>query len=96
MDADSCSLPLDRGTHSINFAEVIYDYKLNCSYPPSAIKNTKRVINNKAKKFHVKDGELYHLDVKKGLSWNEVSAVAFKIFFFFLFFLANFAGCEDL
>ena len=46
--------------------EQAYSYITTSTYPPECTENRKRVIRKKAKKFELKDGELYYKQKQKG------------------------------
>ena len=56
-----------------DLVEDVYQYLTQGMYPALATNNQKRVIRNKAKKFSVRDGELYYINVKRGRGNNKVS-----------------------
>ena len=56
-----------------DLVEDVYQYLTHRMYPALATNNQKRVIRNKAKKFSVRDGELYYINVKRGRGNNKVS-----------------------
>ena len=49
---------------------MVFQYITNASYPTLVSNNVKRAIRNKAKKFKVRNGELY---VKRGCGSKKVS-----------------------
>ena len=46
--------------------EQAYDYLTASRYPPECTENRKRVIRKKAKKFEIKDGQLFYKQKQKG------------------------------
>ena len=57
----------------IDLVEAVFQYITNASYPTLASNNVKRAIRNKAKKFKVRNGELYYVNVKRGRGSKKVS-----------------------
>ena len=50
----------------------VYRYLTEGAYPGGATANSKRGIRLKAKKFSVKDGELYYTNTKRGRGHHKV------------------------
>ena len=59
------------------FVGNVYNYIVRGCYPPSATANEKRAKPNKAKKFSVKEGELYFNNSRRGRGHQKVSSYVY-------------------
>jgi len=60
------SFSLDTSCAETDLVEQAYQYLSTRSYPTGCSDNRKRVIRKKAKRFEVRDGELYYKKKVKG------------------------------
>ena len=56
---------MDTEERDQELVEQAYVYLTSATYPPGCDENRKRVIRKKAKKFELKDGELYYKQKQK-------------------------------
>ena len=56
---------MDAEERDQELVEQAYVYLTSTTYPPGCDENRKRVIRKKAKKFELKDGELYYKQKQK-------------------------------
>ncbi len=59
----------------VDLVEAVQRYLSDGSYPTLSSLNLKRAIRNKAKKFKLRRGELYYMNVKRGRGSGKVSMV---------------------
>ncbi len=57
----------------VDLVEAVQRYLSDGSYPTLSSLNLKRAIRNKAKKFKLRRGELYYMNVKRGRGSGKVS-----------------------
>lgn len=62
----------DERTSQEDLVQDVYLYLTERSYPAGASANLKRVIRNKAKKFSVRNGELFYTHMKRGRGCSKV------------------------
>lgn len=63
------------GTNQKELVQNVYVYLTERSYPNGASANLKQVIRNKAKKFSVRNGELFYTHVKLGRGCSKVHSL---------------------
>ena len=61
---------MDSEERDQELVEQAYAYLTTSTYPSGCTENRKRVVRKKAKKFELKDGELYYKQKQKGKVWT--------------------------